>query len=287
MNDELLDPMPADPTPAADLTVANPWEGLRQLTPARIALGRTGVSLPTQRHLAFQLAHARARDAVHLPLDVALIQRQLAPLNTTPVVVHSAAANRVTYLQRPDWGRRLDDAARQRLQSLGEVSTAPYDVVFVMADGLSARAIHDHAVAFYAAARVKLPTDWRVGPLVVVEQGRVAIGDEIGALLGATLVVVLIGERPGLSAPDSLGAYLTYEPRVGRTDAERNCLSNIRPPEGLSYAFAAHKLAYLLVEARRRQLSGVDLKDDVALTTLTDGANQPLFLLASPSTATP
>lgn len=238
----------------------DPWHALRALTPARIALGRAGVSLPTRAHLDFQLAHARARDAVHDGLDVVRLLAKLSAVGLESLSVRSAAADRATFLQRPDLGRRLDAGDRARLEAAA-VSDG-VEAALVVADGLSARAAQAHAVPVLAALVPRLrDAGWRVAPVVVAEQGRVALADEIGAALRARLVVVLLGERPGLSAPDSLGAYLTWDPRPGRTDAERNCVSNIRP-EGLVPALAADKLACLMLEAARRRLSGVALKDD-------------------------
>lgn len=240
---------------------ADPWQMLRQFTPARIALGRSGASLPTAPLLAFQLAHARARDAVHLPFDAALIETQLAVAGLPSLRVHSAATDRATYLQRPDLGRRLDEATRAALRPFA--GEAPYDAAFVVADGLSALAVHAHAVGVLARAHAALTArGWHLAPVVIASQGRVALGDEIGELLPAQQVAILIGERPGLSSADSLGVYLTHTPRVGRGDAERNCISNIRPEGGLSRARAAHKLVYLMTEARARGLTGVALKDE-------------------------
>jgi ethanolamine ammonia-lyase small subunit len=234
----------------------DPWQALREATRARVALGRTGDSLGIAETLALRLAHAAARDAVHVPVDVAALE---AALGERPhVVVHSAAPDRDTYLQRPDLGRRLDDAGRA---ALGECD-AGFDLVVVVADGLSSRAVQTHAVPLLDALTARLDGSLTVGPVVVAQQSRVALGDEIGTLLGAELVLVLIGERPGLSAADSLGAYLTYRPRVGCPDSARNCLSNIRPPDGQDYPAAARTLALLMAEARTRQLTGVDLKDD-------------------------
>jgi ethanolamine ammonia-lyase small subunit len=239
--------------------IGDPWHPLRALTPARIALGRAGVSLPTAAHLDFQLAHARARDAVHHALDVPLLRRDLDAAGFESLVVRSAAASRDVYLRRPDLGRRLDAESREKLTAA--IGERP-DAVFVVADGLAASAGQRHAAPVIAAAAARLRADgWSLAPVIVAEQGRVAIADEIGARIGAGLAVMLIGERPGLSAPDSLGAYLTWEPRVGRTDAERNCISNIRP-EGLAYELAAATLVHLMSEARRRRLSGVELKAD-------------------------
>jgi len=236
---------------------------LRDFTPARVELGRAGPSIPTRALLEFQLAHAKARDAVHLPLAANSLVLDLTQRGFASITLASAARDRYEYLKRPDLGRRLSEESRERLAALrsGDEATSGYDAAFVIADGLSAFAVHRHAVPLIELLLRDL--DWRVPPVVIVEQGRVAIGDEIGELLGAKLVVVLIGERPGLSSPDSLGAYLTWQPRPGRTDAERNCISNIRA-EGLSYAAAAHKLRFLMNEARRLKLSGVKLKEDAA-----------------------
>ncbi len=231
---------------------------LRDYTPARVQLGRSGVSLPTRALLEFQLAHARARDAVHLPLAVNSLVVELKEKGIESITLASAARNRDEYLKRPDLGRRLSDPSRERLAPL----RAEYDAAFVIADGLSALAVHRHAVPLIELLLRDL--DWRIAPVAIVEQGRVAIGDQIGEALGARMVVVLIGERPGLSSPDSLGAYLTWQPRSGRTDAERNCISNIRA-EGLSYALAAHKLLFLMNESRRLKLSGVQLKEAAGL----------------------
>lgn len=241
---------------------ASPWEALRRFTPARIALGHTGISQRTATQLDFQLAHARARDAVHVPLDAEALRRALHtawPASPSPpVLAHSAAADRHVYLQRPDLGRRLDAASRAALASLG----GSRDLGIVVADGLSAPAVARHAPPFLAALHSRLAAeDWTLAPPVVVRQGRVAIGDEIGELLGVRIVVVLIGERPGLSSPDSMGLYLTWAPRRGLTDERRNCISNIHAA-GLGYDEAAARLHYLMMEARRRGLSGVALKDE-------------------------
>lgn len=264
------------------LVTPNPWQALRSLTAARIALGRAGGSLPTSAQLDFQLAHARARDAVHLPLDTAALAQALgadAPDQTAPVQLASAAPDRWTYLQRPDLGRQLNTDSQQRLQAL-TLPERRYDLALVVVDGLSALAIARHASPLIRALRLRLEAeDWSLAPTTIVTQGRVAIGDAVGQLLNTKAVVVLVGERPGLSAPDSMGLYLTWEPRIGLTDAARNCISNVRP-EGLSYTEAAYRLHTLLMEARRRQLSGVDLKDEtVEALDATRGAS-PNFLLA-------
>ncbi len=257
------------------LVTANPWLALRQFTGARIALGRAGVSQPTQPHLAFQLDHARARDAVHLALDASPLAGQLDLLgvsnNPIPntrsrcLTLHSAAPDRLTYLQRPDLGRRLDEASQTLLRATVDpakpASSRPYDVALVVVDGLSALAIEHNAAPFLRTLLPLLAAQhWSVAPICIALQGRVAIGDEVGELLGAKSVVVLIGERPGLSSPDSMGLYMTWMPQVGLTDASRNCISNVRPA-GLSLDVAAHKLHGLLLQAHQRQLSGVALKD--------------------------
>jgi ethanolamine ammonia-lyase small subunit len=242
------------------------WLTLRSATPARIGLARAGSAVTTSELLAFQRAHAEARDAVHDRLDVAPLLVGLAAQGLASVALASAAGERHTYLLRPDLGRRLDDTSRESLSTLPR----GHDLVFVLADGLSARALMRHALPLLGAVLPLFRSHaWRVGPTAVVEQGRVAIGDEIGAVLDAVLVAMLIGERPGLSAPDSLGVYLTWAPKPGRSDAERNCLSNIRP-DGMAYAEAAQRLFHLATEARRRQITGVALKDET-MPTLPSG----------------
>ncbi|WP_373874133.1 ethanolamine ammonia-lyase subunit EutC [Pseudomonas glycinae] len=263
----------------------NPWLELRRLTPARIALGRTGTSLPTSAQLDFQYAHAQARDAVHLPFDHAALSAQLNERQRESLLLHSAAVDRNSYLQRPDLGRKLSDQSAQALREYAETHPGGVDLVIVVADGLSALAVHRHTLPFLTRLEEQMSADeWSTAPVVLVEQGRVAIGDEIGQLLGAKMVVMLIGERPGLSSPDSLGLYFTYNPKVGLTDAYRNCISNVRL-EGLSYGMAAHRLLYLMREACRRQLSGVNLKDEAQVQTLESEAGADMksnFLLDPP-----
>lgn len=263
----------------------NPWLELRRLTPARIALGRTGTSLPTRAQLDFQYAHAQARDAVHLPFDHAGLSAQLAERRRESLLLHSAAVDRNSYLQRPDLGRKLSDQSAQTLRDYAQTHPGGVDLVIVVADGLSALAVHRHTLPFLIRLEEQMSADqWSTAPVVLVEQGRVAIGDEIGQLLGAKMVVMLIGERPGLSSPDSLGLYFTYNPKVGLTDAYRNCISNVRL-EGLSYGMAAHRLLYLMREACRRQLSGVNLKDEAQVQTLESEAGADMksnFLLDPP-----
>lgn len=227
---------------------------LREFTSARVGLGAAGNSLPTREVLAFQLAHARARDAVHAALDVPAMALEIGDC----VAVRSAAQDRPTYLRRPDLGRRLDPESQSLIQS----KAGEFDVAFVIADGLSAQAVQSHASSVMKRTLEWLDREaWRVAPVVLVAQGRVAIGDEIGHSLGADMAVVLIGERPGLSSPDSLGIYVTWQPRPGRTDAERNCISNVHA-DGLSYEAAVHKLLFLMQESRRRRLSGVSLREE-------------------------
>lgn len=230
-------------------TAADPWAVLRAATRARVALGRAGDALPTVRELEFRAAHAAARDAVHSPLEPDRVRAALGDV----LEVRSAAPDRATYLQRPDLGRRLAEGTA--------LPRADADLAVVIADGLSPRAVHEHAAGLVAALRERL-AGWTVAPLVLAHQARVALGDAVGEALGVRAVVVLIGERPGLSAADSLGAYLTWDPRPGRADSERNCVSNVRPPHGLSYAQAADTVAALLGAARELGASGVVLKDE-------------------------
>jgi ethanolamine ammonia-lyase small subunit len=244
------------------------WLALRQFTQARIGLGRSGDSLPTKAVLEFGLAHAQARDAVHMTLDSDSLSARLTAAGFDSVQVQSAIADRWQYLRRPDVGRCLSEPSR-RLLSARTLPPEP-EIALVVADGLSALAVMRHAVPLLQALRERLQRR-RIAPIVVAHQARVALGDEIGELWRAEQVIVLIGERPGLSSPDSLGAYLTYAPRVGRTDAERNCISNIRH-EGLRYEQAAHRLAYLIEAAQRLRVSGVALKDESEILRLGGGA---------------
>jgi ethanolamine ammonia-lyase small subunit len=226
---------------------------LRALTPARVGIGRTGISQQTHDVLEFQLAHARARDAVHASLDAAALAAAIeAGVRPAVLHLHSAASNRAEYLQRPDLGRKLNDASRVFLM---EQSIGSADVALIIADGLSSLAVERHVPALLHELLPWL-TNLCLAPICIVEQGRVAIGDEIGEVLGAQISIVFIGERPGLSSPDSLGAYITWQPKPGRIDAERVCISNIRT-EGLSYAQAAARLERTIADARARRLTGV------------------------------
>jgi ethanolamine ammonia-lyase small subunit len=243
--------------PVTDLTLAEmsvaARQALRSYTPARLGLERTGVSLATRPLLDFQLAHARARDAVHGAIDVRMLCDELRRSDLLALALESKATDRSTYLRRPDLGRVLSE------DSAGLLTPGEYDVVFVVADGLSALAVERHALRLLREV-LPLIAGWRIAPVCVVEQGRVAIGDSIGEALHAPLAVVLIGERPGLSSPDSLGVYITWEPRRGRKDSERNCISNVRE-EGLGYAAAANRLHYYMQESSRRHMTGLGLKD--------------------------
>ncbi|MDR3535514.1 MAG: ethanolamine ammonia-lyase subunit EutC [Acetobacteraceae bacterium] len=231
------------------------WNDLRRFTQARVALGRAGNGLPTEPHLAFQAAHAAARDAVHTGLDVAALQAALDEAGIASLTVTSAAPDRRTYLMRPDLGRSLPTEQAARLP------VVPGALLFVVCDGLSAIAVQRHAPPLLARVIPSLRTRGSMAPVVIATQARVALGDAIGAAMQAEAVAVLIGERPGLSAADSLGVYLTWQPRPGRTDAERNCISNIRP-DGLPLPAAADKLLWLIGAMRHLRLTGVTLKDE-------------------------
>jgi ethanolamine ammonia-lyase small subunit len=228
----------------------DPWDTLRAATRARVGLGRAGDGLTTAENLRLAAAHAQARDAVHAALDTGAVVAALG--DRAGPVVHSQVADRAEYLQRPDLGRRL--------ASGNGLEAGDHDLAVVVADGLSPTAVQQHAAALLDELLPRLE-GWSVAPVVVAEQARVALGDEIAAALGARMLLVLIGERPGMSAPDSLGAYLTFDARPGRVDSERNCVSNIRPPDGLAYDAAAEVLAALMTESFRLGLSGVGLKD--------------------------
>lgn len=241
--------------------ISDSWESLKEFTAARIALGRAGNSIPLSAELEFKLAHAHARDAVYSELNVDRLTRQLIPFNLPVVQVHSLAENRQQYLQRPDLGRLPDE---QSIRALRE-NAAPCDICIILADGLSANAINNNAVPLLEALLPLLRgVAYRLSPLCFAEQSRVAIADYIGNELQAQFSIILIGERPGLSSADSIGAYLTYHPQPGLTDESRNCISNIRPG-GLSFELAAQKIFYLLQQSFTRKLSGVDLKDNSGL----------------------
>ena len=273
-------------TDSKSLITENPWNLLRDYTDARIGLGRTGVSIPTSHSLAFQLAHAQAQDAVNLPLDIEHVYDQinnnnLNPENFLPILLHSQATSRTIYLQRPDLGRRLNSDSIEKLEKINLDKNEPFDLSIVIVDGLSSLAIKENAVNYIEKLLSTLTNDsqkWEIAPLVIVQQGRVAIGDEVSELLKAKISLVLIGERPGLSSPDSLGLYLTWNPKVGLTDASRNCISNVRS-EGLSYEEAVKKTMYLLKESRRLELSGVNLKDRTTSDVIENNINEENFLI--------
>ncbi|MEJ8324607.1 ethanolamine ammonia-lyase subunit EutC [Kosakonia sacchari] len=235
------------------------WTLLREFTDARIALGRSGASLPTREVLNFGLAHAQARDAIHQPFDSESLAQQLHTLGLKTLEAHSAAADRHIYLNRPDLGRKLSDESREMLAAHRPPA---HDLLLVIGDGLSSHAVHRQSVGLITALLPYLDTlGLSLGPIVLAHQSRVALGDDIGETLGSKAVAILIGERPGLSSPDSLGVYLTWKPARQRIESERNCISNIRP-EGLNYEAAAFKLAWLLEQAFLRRLTGVQLKDE-------------------------
>lgn len=241
------------------MTADGTWEALRRFTDARIGLGRAGSALPIHEVLKFSMAHAKARDAVTTPLDWTPIEQSLASLGLDSVRIASSAGDRDTYLRRPDLGRRLDAPSRETLAAMAGKSP---DLVILVADGLSSTGVAANAVAMIGAMMPLIEkSGWSLGPVLLADQGRVALGDDAGEVLGARAVLVLIGERPGLSSPDSLGAYLTFAPRVGRNDGERNCISNIRRG-GLGAEEAAFKAHWLLREAIKRGLTGVGLKDE-------------------------
>jgi ethanolamine ammonia-lyase small subunit len=262
-----------------DLTVPDAWQRLAASTPARIALGRSGASLPTAATLAFALAHAQARDAVHAAFDPKRLSHDIEAAGFESVAVASTATSRELYLRRPDFGRKLDDDSRTVLLAY---SGRKADLAIVVADGLSSTAIHHHAAALLSVLRPLIEAErWAVPPVVIASHARVALGDEIGELLRARAVLLLIGERPGLSSPDSLGVYITFAPRAGRTDGERNCISNIHAA-GLTYDEAAFKIMWLLREAFRRQLTGVKLKDESSASAVQQNVTPHLEMANSP-----
>jgi ethanolamine ammonia-lyase small subunit len=257
-------------------TPPDPWAVLRRHTPARIALGRAGTSLPTSEVLRFAAAHAQARDAVQLPLDAALLEAALRARGFAVLQARSRAATRTEFLLRPDLGRALDDASRAALDAQRAGASAPVELCIVVGDGLSAIAAQRHAPPLVEALAALLREGGsavRLAPIVVATQARVALADEVGQRLGATLALILLGERPGLSSPDSLGAYLTWAPAPGHPEAQRNCVSNIRP-EGLAVPAAAARLAWLVREAMRRRVTGIELKDESEAAALPAGPAQ-------------
>lgn len=269
---------------------SNPWQNLRQYTDARIALGRVGGSIPTQAHLAFQADHAKARDAVHLPLDYELLGKKLQVFGLPIMTLESCVDTREMYLQRPDLGRSLSKESIGKLTSYSEKKTVEnrknannghdfhYDVAITITEGLSSFAITENIENMLASLLSKLNLlGFTIAPLSIVKQGRVAVADDVGFYLKARMSIILVGERPGLSSPDSLGIYFTFDPEPGCPDSKRNCLSNIRR-RGMHHTQAAERLAYLLKEAEQRGYSGVDLKDETETSNTAVGVN---FLLPS------
>ena len=259
------------PQDESEVVTHNPWGKLRDFTSARIALGRSGNSVPTNELLSFQLDHAQAMDAVHCSLNIeslvaglsdsySILENTLEP----PVVVSSQVSDRLMYLQRPDLGRLLDESSWQTLNLIANEHNTDIDLAIVIADGLSSVAIQNHAVPVVTRLISLLSADdehqWKFAPITIVKQGRVAVGDDVGECFNAKVVLVLIGERPGLTSPDSMGMYLTWGAKRGSKDSQRNCISNVRP-QGLNYDDACERVFYLLKEARKLQLSGVNLKD--------------------------
>ena len=237
---------------------SDPWEGLKQFTDARIALGRSGCSILTDEYLRFSLAHARACDTIKMPFDRQMVRKRLEDMGLDVEFAESAAASRDIFIRRPDFGRRLSETSRERLKKLKYPGA---DVLIVIGDGLSSKAVHKQAVPLIQEFLPYMKElGLSVGPVVLAKQSRVALGDDIAEVMHCGLVVMLIGERPGLSSPDSLGIYMTYKPFAGRLESERNCISNVRP-EGLSYERAAFKLAWLVEMAYDLQVSGTKLKD--------------------------
>ncbi|MCQ1059820.1 ethanolamine ammonia-lyase subunit EutC [Photobacterium sp. DNB23_23_1] len=276
--------------------VQNPWCQLRAFTSARIALGRSGNSIPTKELLSFQLDHAQAMDAVHCALDTDLLVSQLVEIPSllestlaSPVVVESKVTDRLMYLQRPDLGRQLNDVSWLALENLSSKHHDTPDLAIVIADGLSSTAIQSHAVEVVSRLFSMLGNDreheWDLSPISVVKQGRVAVADDISQCFNAKMALILIGERPGLTSPDSMGMYLTWGARRGAKDSHRNCISNVRPG-GLSYDDACNRALYLLKEARKLQLSGVNLKDrsniDEETQAQVDDKHNDNFLISQP-----
>ncbi|PZN82729.1 MAG: ethanolamine ammonia-lyase [Candidatus Methylumidiphilus alinenensis] len=241
--------------------MTDPWIALRRFTQARIALGRAGHAVPTQALLDFQLAHAQARDAVQLPWNINAFAGQLRDIGEETLILQTPVSNRSEYLRRPDFGRVLTEESRIRLCNF---KARGVDVALIVSNGLSSTAVERRGIALLQTILEGLRVrQFHIAPICLVANGRVALLDDIGSVLDARVAVIVIGERPGLSAADSLGVYLSYAPKKGNTDAERNCISNIHPPEGLSYESATRKLLYLIEESVRRGFSGVALKDEM------------------------
>jgi ethanolamine ammonia-lyase small subunit len=245
------------------------FEEMRKWTEARIGLKRSGVALSTSEVLNFKLAHAQARDSVHAKWDYHLLHQKLAQRGIPSFILRSKVESRNDYLKRPDLGRALHSSSLSILKDILKdiPATKNPNLIFVVSDGLSATAIENHFLPFWDIFEPMLMQQKiEFAPLFLVPYSRIAIADELGAVLQAKTSVVFIGERPGLTSADSMGAYLTYHPRVGKQDSQRNCISNIRPPGGLTYSQANATLIFLLKECLRLQISGVQLKDESALS---------------------
>lgn len=265
---------------AHDPAVANSWQKLKEFTDARIGLGRAGSAIPTKRLLEFQMDHANARDAVHIPLDLDKLLDGL-PSKYGHLILESRAVDRATYLQRPDYGRSLSDNSVSSLNNYRESQTDKFKAAIVIVDGLSSTAVQAHAGAMTETlCNLMEDKGYSMAPICIVQQGRVAIGDEIGEILGVDLLILMVGERPGLSSPDSLGIYYTFKPALGLQDSARNCISNIRPA-GLSFQEAADKLIWLIDESIKINQSGVMLKDESEPIDAITGEEQSVFLLTS------
>lgn len=263
----------SDTEDSSGLVVQNPWTDWRRFTAARIALGRAGAGLPTREVLQFGLAHAQARDAIHTPLNVEKLSQEMQVAGFLTQAAQSQAQDRQTFLRRPDLGRRLAEPYANALAQLATKQSV--DISITIGDGLSAIAVQQHALPLLLALRQELAGSLSWSPVVIATQARVALADEVGEIFRAHIGIMLIGERPGLSSPDSLGIYLTHSPRLGRHDAERNCISNVRP-EGLSHDKAAFKLAWLIRQALRLGLTGVSLKDESDRYILEGASRAPL-----------
>ncbi len=247
--------------PSSQEFISDNWENLKAFTAARIAIGRTGVSVPTHEFLQFQLSHARARDAVHKQFYREAIFRYLQDKSLQPILLETRATDRNLYLKNPDLGRRLGEESRDLLKSL---NSQPNDLGILIGDGLSSRSVEENTIPYLQELLAIVPNNWKIAPIPIVQGARVALGDEVGEILKSQILVFLIGERPGLSSPNSMGIYITFQPKLGRKDSERNCISNVRP-EGLSYIEAAQKTLYILKKAQELGQTGVLLQDDMEL----------------------
>lgn len=264
--------IPNDPYP--NDTHLDAWEKLKQFTDARIAIGRAGCSIPTTAMLEFQLAHAQARDAVYQVLDTDSLQDKLNALGLDSLVMQSQAKDKQEYLKRPDYGRLLSDESKQLFMQFKQNNNATYDVCIVVGDGLSALAIEENALALIQSLQSQLEHEqWTLAPIVLATGSRVALGDEVAEIFNAKMLVMLIGERPGLSSPDSMGIYYTWQAKSGYLDSKRNCISNVRPA-GLSIPIATQRLINLMRQSKKLGYSGVNLKDEHEVESIDSNATQ-------------